>query len=199
MIVKPVLGDWEIPNIESIRSLESRSFVELPVPGKGGNLFQDMNAEPVRIAISGSLFGDEKRDTFLETLREKFTEGEPVTFVADIITATSVQYVVIEQLFIEENANVPDQTNYQLIIRESPPPPPSTSALGDLDAGLLDGVDGLLDSVTGALDVIDGIPSIPNLQDPTAPLADALNEVGAAVSELSGAVSAITDLFGGSD
>ena len=39
MKVKPLLGDWEIPRIESIRAAERRSLVELPVPGRVGSLF----------------------------------------------------------------------------------------------------------------------------------------------------------------
>ena len=98
MNVKPMLGDWEIPRIASIQTLEHRMFVEMPVPGRVGSLFQDLNTTPTRIAISGSLYGDEARNAFLEALRGKFREGVPVTFVADIVTATEVQYVIIETL-----------------------------------------------------------------------------------------------------
>lgn len=96
MRVKPMLGNWEIPRIESIRALEHRAFVEFPVPGRVGSLFQDTNTAPTRLAITGRLYGDEARDQFLEDLRAKFRAGEPVTFVADITTATEIQYVIIE-------------------------------------------------------------------------------------------------------
>ena len=125
MNVKPVLGDWEIPRIESIQSLEHRSFVELAVPGRTGSLFQDMNTVPARIAISGSLYGDETRNDFLENLRGKFQEGEPITFVGDIVTATEIRYVIIETLEFAESGAGPDQIDYFIVIRESPPPPPA--------------------------------------------------------------------------
>ena len=59
----------EIPRIESIASVEARAFVELPIPGKVGSVYQDMNSAPTRIRIAGSLYGDEARDQFLEEVR----------------------------------------------------------------------------------------------------------------------------------
>ncbi|MBI3953228.1 MAG: hypothetical protein HY330_01800, partial [Chloroflexi bacterium] len=123
MKVKPVLGDWEVKHIESIGALERRSFVELEVPGRVGSLFQDLDAAPTRIAIAGSLQGGAAWDELVE-LRDKFRAGEPVTFVADIVTATEVQYVIIETLLIQESGTRPDQVDYFVVLKESPPPPP---------------------------------------------------------------------------
>ena len=75
MNVKPMLSDWEIPRIASIQTLEHRMFVEMPVPGRVGSLFQDLNTTPTRIAISGSLYGDEARNAFLEALRGEVSGG----------------------------------------------------------------------------------------------------------------------------
>ncbi|MDA8140171.1 MAG: hypothetical protein M0036_16110 [Desulfobacteraceae bacterium] len=195
MNVKPVLGDWEIPHIEAIQSLENRSFVELQIPGRAGSLFQDMNAAPIHIGIWGSLFGDEARNEFLETLREKFNAGEPVTFVADITTATEVQYVVIQTMEMTQNAAHPDQMDYSFVLKESPPPPPPPAGLADIDAGLLDEAGGLLDSVTGALGIIDTLGSIPNFGDPTTPLQESLNQVSGATEGVSGVIDGLRTLF----
>lgn len=196
MNVKPMLGDWEVPNIASIRTLERRAFVELPVPGRVGSIFQDLNSAPARIAIAGSLFGDENRDAFLEEVRGKFKEGIPVTFVADIVTATEVQHVIVETLDFRESARRPDEMHFLVVLRESPPPPPSPNPLGALDAGLgLDAL-GMLDTITGALDVLDGLGSVPDLADPTPPLAGALDGVSAATAGLGDALTPLTDLFG---
>ena len=192
MNVKPILGDWEIPHIESIESLEQRCFVELEIPGRLGSLFQDMHARPIRIGILGSLYGDEKRSEFLETLREKFNAGEPVTFVADITTATEIQYVIIETLTMKENAANPDQLDYQFVLRESPPPPPP-DPLGALDTDLLVEVGDFADMISFALDALDGLP---DLCDPTAPLADTLNGVQDTIGELSVVSSDLETLFG---
>lgn len=195
MKVKPMLGDWEIPRIAAMETLEQRDFVELPVPGRAGSLFQDLNTAPTCVAISGSLFGDEDRDTFLETLRGKYRDGEPVTFTADIVTATDVQYVVIETLFFEENAANPDETFFYILLRESPPPPPP-SALPGLDADLLDVAGDFLDSLSAALDIIDSLGGIPDIGDPTAQLSSALDGVTAATSGLADALTPLTNIFG---
>ena len=199
MIVKPLLGDWEIPNIAGIETLERRELAELEIPGRVGSLFQDLNAAPTRIAIRGSLFSDEKRDEFLQTVREKFRAGEPVTFVADIITATEVQYVLIETMHFAERGETPQETSYFLVLRESPPPPPPPDPLGGLDAGLLDAASGLLDTVTGALDALDALANLPELQDPTPPLQGILDGVSSAVEGLTSVTGAISDLFGGEE
>jgi hypothetical protein len=196
MKVKPMLGDWEIPHIAAIRSAERRAFAELPVPGRAGSVFQDLNAGPVRLAIEGSLYGDEARDDFLEEVRGKFRAGEPVTFVADIVTATEVQYVIVEELRFEESGVRPDQIDYSMVLRESPPPPPPPDPLGGLDAGLLDQAGSFLDSVTGALDALDMLGSIPDLGNPTEPLMGLLDDFGSVTEGLPGIMDSLTSLIG---
>jgi len=193
--IKPVLGDWEIPRIESIRTLERRAFAEFAVPGRAGSLFQDLNTTPTHIVISGSLYGDEARDEFLEELRGKFRDGEPVTFVADIVTATEVQYVIIEALRVQESGSKPDQMDYLFVLRESPPPPLPADPLGSLDAGMLQQAGGFLDTVTGALDVIDTLGTIPDIGDPTPPLTTALDGVRTAAPDIDAVADALGGLF----
>jgi hypothetical protein len=196
MSVKPVLGDWEVPNIQSIQSSEQRNFVELDIPGRVGSIFQDMNTDPTDIAICGSLYGDEARSEFLQELRGKFHEGEPVTFVGDIVTATEVQYVIIETLQFEENGLNPDQLEYYIRIKESPPPPPPPDPFGAIDTDLLDQAGGFLDSVTGALDMLDALGNVPDFANPVPPLSSSLDEAGSAVSGVSDAVGSLNALFG---
>jgi hypothetical protein len=196
MRVQPLLGDWEVPHIAAIETLERRELAELEIPGRVGSLFQDLNAAPTRIALRGSLFGDEKRDEFLGTVREKFRAGEPVTFVADILTATEVQYVLIETMHFAEHGVAPDELSYFLVLRESPPPPPPPDPLGGIDTGLLDQAGSLLDSVAGALDALDALGSVPELQDPTPPLRGILDGVSTALEGLGAVTGALTELFG---
>jgi hypothetical protein len=191
--VKPVLGGWEIPHIESIGSLEQRSFAELEVPGKTASLFQDLAATPTRIVVTGSLYGDEDRDTFLDEVRTKFRAGEPVTFVADILTATEVQYVVIETLRFDQSAGRPDEVEYLIAVRESPPPPPPPGP--SLDDALVDQAGAFADSVTGALSAIEGA-SVPDFGDPTPPLQGTLDGLNGALGGLAGVPDQLTELFG---
>lgn len=196
MNVKPLLGDWEIPRIALLQSVERRAFAELATPGRVGSLFQDLNSAPTVVAIHGTLYGDEARDEFLNEVRSRFKAGAPVTFVADILTATDVQYVVIETLHFQESGVRPDQTDYWIRLRESPPPPPPPDPLGGLDAGLLDQAGSFLDSVTGALDIIEALGNIPDLSDPTPPLQNALTQVEAATAGLSDVADALRGLLG---
>ena len=193
---KPVLDGWEIPRISTIQTVERRSMVELAVPGMTGSLYQDLNSTPARIAITGSLYSDDVRDQFLNDLRGKYKAGDPVTFVADIVTATEVQYVVIDELRMEEKAGTPDEMTYWLALRESPPPPPPPDPLGGLDSGLLDKAQGLVDSAAGALDAITKLGSLPDLKDPTPPLKGTLDGVKSITGGLSGVGGGLKDLFG---
>ena len=196
MAVKPVLGDWEIPRVAMMRTAEARKFAELPVPGRQGSLFQDLNAEPTLVEIAGSLFADEERSEFLTTVREKFRAGEPVTFVADITEATDIQFVVIDSMRFEQRADRPDEVSYHLTLRESPPPPPPPDPLGGIDTSLLDEAAGFVEGVTDALDALDALANLPDFSDPTALLGGTLDKVTSALGGLSDVSGAITDLFG---
>lgn len=196
MNVRPMLGEWEVPRLAAIQALEERVFAELPVPGRTGSLFHDLNTAPTRLLLRGSLYGDEARSEFLSTVREHFQAGEPISFVADIVTATEVRFVLIESLYVEESAERPDELEYEIAIRESPPPPPPADPLGALDLELLDQATSFLDSVTGALDVIGSLESIPDIGDPTPPLRSALEGVTAAAEGLDAVVTTLHTLLG---
>lgn len=196
MSLKPMLGDWELPRVTQLETLEERALVELSVPGRAGNVYQDLNRMPTRIYIAGSVFGQDAGQEFLASVREKYLAGDPLTFVSDIVAGTDVQYVVVQSLHIQSNALQPDQIDYTLWLAESPPPPPPSSLLGDIDAGLLDQAGSLLDSAMGALDALEALGSVPNLSDPTVPLSGTLDDTSSAMDQLGGAGAAIKGLFG---
>lgn len=195
MRVQPMLGDWVVPRIHTLETLEVRTFTELPRAGANGSLFHDLAGEPIRVLIAGSLHGDEARETALTDVRERFRAGEPLTFVADIVTATDVQYVLIEELRVAERATSADETDYRMVLVESPPPPPPPDPLGGIDTGLLDAAAGLVDDVTGALDAIDAL-SVPDLADPTTGLRDVLDGTARALGALDDATGPLAELFG---
>lgn len=196
MKAKPILDKWEIKGIEGITSLENRKLAEHSVPGKTGNVFQDLGSKPTEITITGSLHGDDVRDGFLQEVRKRYKAAQPVTFVADITTATEIKYVVIKDLQFLEKANDPDHFKYKIVLDESPPPPPPPNPAGAIDADLSDLADGFPDDVLGALDAIDMLGSVPEFQDPTPPLQGTLDGVKSAVDELGKLTPALTDLFG---
>ena len=188
---------------------DSVAVATFPTPGRRVEYRGDVaiagvpgTAAPVVLAFTdtegsatGSLFGDERRDEFLEAVRGKFREGVPVTFVADIVTATEVQHVIVETLEFRESARRPDETHYLIVLRESPPPPPAGNPLGAIDTSLLAEAGGFLDTITGALDVLDGLGSVPDIADPTPPISGALDGVTAATSGVGDALAPLTGIF----
>lgn len=196
MSVKPMLGDWEIPRVAFMRTDEARRFAEQPIPGRAGNVLQDLNAAPLVLEIAGSIFAEEERNEFLQSVREKFRAGEPLTFVADITAATDLQFVVVEAMRFEESATLPDQISYYLRLRESPPPPPPPNPLGALDTSLLDEAGAFIDDVGGVLDALDALANIPDFSDPSALLGGTLDGVTAALDNLAKLDGRLIDLFG---
>lgn len=192
-----MLGDWEIPRVADMQTLEQRSLVELAVPGQVGSLYQDMNSLPMQVSIAGSLFGGEANNEFLGQVREKYQAGEPVTFVSDIVTGTELQYVLIETLAFQINAKSPGQLDYLMTLKESPPPPPPSSSgfLDGLDTSLLDEAGALVDSVSGALDALDALGDLPDFGDPSGPLESTLKEVDGIMTDLGDIASSLGDLF----
>lgn len=197
MSLIPMLGDWELPRVTRLETLESRALVELDIPGRAGNLFQDLNRAPTEIVVEGSIFGETAGLDFLTAVREKYLAGEPLTFVSDIATGTEIQYVLVRQLHIQAAASLPEQIDYSVWMVESPPPPPPSDILGGIDSGLLDAAAGMLDTALGALDALEALGSVPNLSDPTKPLSGALDEVKGAVGQLGQVGAALGGIFGG--
>jgi hypothetical protein len=195
MIVRPMLGEWELPSVERVELVESRRLARLGVPGLVGDLHQDLGTQSLTVAISGSLHGDERRSDLLTKLQEAFLAGEPLPFVADIVESSELEDVVIVSFEVVESADRHGDTHYRILLRQyvEPPPPPSgipalpddmLARLEDLAAGLLDAMDlpGLLADVPALTDPTEAIrPALDSLRDTVAavpaalgPLADAL-------------------------
>jgi hypothetical protein len=196
MLVRPMIGSWEVPRIAHVAAAESRRLAVLPVPGLSGDLHQDLGRSAMVVEISGALYGDEARDAFLKDLREKYLAGEPVSFVADIVKESELEQVLIESFELEEDAGRPDQFFYSLRLREytEPPEPPGIGAdLGlDLDADLsLDALSGL-----DLLDLPNLMPGVPELGDMLAPLKPAAEELKAQLSKAGDVLTPLRDLLG---
>jgi len=190
-----MLGDFELPRVTRLETLEARDFVELPVPGRAGSLFQDLNRQPTRIVIEGSIFGAQGGLDFLSAVREKYVAGEPMTFTSDIVTGTELQYVLLQQLHVQAEASAPDQIDYVVWLAECPPPPPPAGLLAGIDTGLLDAAAGMLDDAMGALDALAALGSVPELSDPTTPLAGIAEGAGSAISAVGGLATGLRDLL----
>lgn len=196
MTVTPMIGDWEVPRTALMRTDQVRKLAEHRVPGREGSVFQDLGADPVTIDIAGSVFSEEERSGFLDAARERFAAARPMTFVADILRATDIQYVMIENLVVEEHATRPDEIAYRMTLRESPPPPPPPDPFGAIDSDLLDQAGGFIDGVTDALDAVAALGDIPDFTDPSSLVGGATDEAAALIDGIGSVGPAIQSLFG---
>jgi hypothetical protein len=187
MLVRPMIGRWEVPRVEGISSRESRRLAVIAVPGLSGDLHQDLGRDALEVELFGSLSGDQARDDFLKELRGQFLAGEPVDFVADIVNEAELEQVLIAAFVLEEGAERPDEFRYRLVLREytEPPEPPGLADDFGLD------VDGLLDlDVDLGLDLLDlagmlgDVPQIGDLLAPIEPAAQGLKDALAGASAL---------------
>jgi hypothetical protein len=204
MNIKPMIGELEIPGLQRIGADQKRRIIDIPVPGLEGGLSQDLGSESIIIVVEGSLAQDEARDGFLESVREMYDAGEPVDFVADIVTATEVFEILIESISVREVAGTESPFSYRLTLRQYVPPPEPTS-----DNGFGDGFPGLdelgpdldlgLDIEAGSLFDMMEIPdllSIPDFGDPSPPLSTAMEGVRSSMGALDGISGALDSLFG---
>jgi hypothetical protein len=177
VIITPMLGDWEVPRIESIRTLESRRIATLGVPGLLGDLQQDLGTDSLVVELCGSLHGDQARDDALTALREKFRAGEPVDFVADIVTATELEQVLILSLDTIEGNDAAEGTRYRIVLREYVEPPAPPTPIDDLGADLDAELDLLAELGLDGLELPDLLGAIPSVGNPVEPMRPALKSV----------------------
>jgi hypothetical protein len=192
--ITPMLGDVELRTVQNIATVERRALVEHRVPGMAGSAFQDLGRPSTSIKLEGILFGEESR-TGLESLRTKLQAAEPVSFTADIATATDIIDVLIEDLRVVEVAGRPDTFLYQIVLRESPPPPPSVDPLAALNADILGDAQDLFDQAAGLADVLNTLGNVPSFGDPTEQIGSILDQFGSATGGMSDTLSPLGELF----
>ncbi len=196
MLVRPMIGGWEVPCIEAIRSVEARRLAVLPVPGLSGDLHQDLGRGAMAVEIAGSLSGDEARDGFLKEVRERFLAGEPVDFIADIVTDSDLERVLIETLRFEEAAERPGDFRYRIVLREytEPPEPPGLGAGFGLEVDADLGLD--VDLGLDLLDLPGLLADVPDIGDLLSPVKAAAAELKDALSKAGGLFQPLDDLLG---
>ncbi|MGR9052520.1 MAG: peptidoglycan-binding protein [Gammaproteobacteria bacterium] len=124
MAAKPMLDDIELQLVQRIEAEDGETLARHGVPALEGDFLQDLGRRANRIRLTGVMIGAEVAEA-LNTLREKFKNAEPLSFVADIATATEVDQVLIEELGIRDLAGKPERFEYALTLREYIPPPPT--------------------------------------------------------------------------
>src|SRR6266478_6799340 len=122
MPAKPMLGDVELQLVQEIDAEEEQVLAQHSVPALEGDFLQGLGRRAERVTLTGVITGPEAGDG-LKSLREKFRGAAPVSFVADIATATKVDKVLIEEMDVRELAGKPERFEYGFALREFIPPP----------------------------------------------------------------------------
>jgi len=180
--MRPMLDDIELPHVQEIRSVEKRVLAEHKPPGMQGSLLQNMGRRPLRLLLSGVKTGTDVLD-FVEQLDDKFKEGEPMSFVADIVTDAEIEQIVIEDLKWQELAGKPQRYAYVLVLREyiEPTEPEDASVL---DTDISDAAQGLMDDLIDGLDLGLDLPTgLDQFVSPLSDLLGRLQEFRAAIDE----------------
>jgi hypothetical protein len=162
-----MIDEWQVQGIEQVHTLEARRIARLQVPGLSGDLQQDLGRRAARVCIEGSLCAADARDSFLNTLYEKFSAAAPVPFVADIVEGTRLDAVLIEAFDLSEVNDAADAFRYRIVLVEYVQPNQSNQASdgqetdinteidqqaqNDLDAADATGVSGTPELGTAAL------------------------------------------------
>jgi hypothetical protein len=197
VIVRPVIGEWEVPSIERIGTLEGRRVARLAVPGLLGDIQQDLGASSLTVEICGSLHGDEARDTFLEKLRESFRAGDPVSFAADITNASELDRVLVDELELAEVNESASSFRYRIVLREYVEPPEPPPAIDDLGADLGGELDGLASLGLDGLSLPDLLAPLPDISNPVPPVRPALQAVQSATAQVPALLDGLRKTFTG--
>jgi hypothetical protein len=175
--------------------VEGRRLARLSVPGLVGDLHLDLGRHSLAVEIVGSLHGDAERDDFLAKVREPFNAGQPLAFVADIVSATELEQVLIEGLELQESNDSADSFRYAVRLMQYVEPPEPPSPIDELGADLGPELDLLADLGLDGLELPSLLGDIPSIGDPTPPLREALAGVRSAVTPLTDALSALGEAF----
>lgn len=184
MIVRPMLGEWELPCVERVDLLEARRLARLGVPGMVGDLHQDMGTHSLTVAITGSLEGDQRRADLLSSLQEAYLAGDPLPFVADIVESSELEKVVIVSFEVAETREEHGDTHYRIVLRQYVEPPPPPAGMPELPDDILADLADLAGSIMDAMDLPGLLGDIPSLADPTVAIKPAMESVQAAVGQV---------------
>jgi hypothetical protein len=167
------------------------------VPGLLGDIQQDLGAASLTVEICGSLQGDEARDDFLQSLRESFRAGDPVSFAADITNAAELDQVLIDELLLEEVNDSADGFHYRIVLREYVEPPAPPAPVDDLGADLGGDLDGLASLGLDGLNLPDVLGGLPDISNPVPAVQPALSAVQSGTAQVPDLLNGLKSVFTG--
>jgi DNA circularisation protein N-terminus len=187
------LGGIKLNRVHRIVTLEQADLISHRIPGKQGNITQDLGRDSVRLQIYGIFYGAANASKDLEALRKIYKQRQPVDFVAEIVGQAYFSQVIIEQFEVSQLAGEPEQFSYKLAIAESPIEAKLTAS-PNLDAKIELEANNLINIAT-IPDVL-ALGSLPEITNPIEPLRGALEPVKAATQNLNAATEGLKAIFG---
>lgn len=188
------LAGIKLKKVHKISTIEQAALVYHRVPGREGNLVQNLGRDSVQLQIEGIFYGaTAKRD--LEKLRSVYKQRQPVDFLAEITGQAYFGQVILDQFQVDQSAQYPNQFSYILIVSEyavSPKSAEIATDIADVDANILAEAENFMDIAT----LPDLLGSVPEINNPIQPLSNALADVEKATKTLSTATEGLKTLFG---
>jgi hypothetical protein len=151
MIMRPMLDDLELPQVQEITTLDQRVLAEHKIPGMPGSLLQNLGRRPGRLTLWGVATGPQALD-FIQKLDEKFRAATPVPFTADIVKDAEIEQMLIEDLKLQDLAGKPERFAYILTLREFIEPVEPEEA-GLLDESIVDEAQNLTEDLVEGLNI----------------------------------------------
>ncbi|HBL11930.1 MAG TPA: hypothetical protein DD379_11075 [Cyanobacteria bacterium UBA11162] len=183
----------QLHRVHKIVTLEQANLVYHRVPGRDGNVVQNLGRDSVKLQIEGIFYGS-KAQADLEALRKVYKQRQPVDFLAEIVGQAYFSQVILERFEVEQLADYPDQFSYSLTIAEYVAPPQSASDTAAVDAAISQQAQSFMDVATLPDAISTG--SLPNLTNPVEPLKEALTPIKEATEKLKSATESLTSIFG---
>lgn len=179
--MQPMLDDLALPQVQVIRTYDKRMLAEHRAIGMDGSYLQNMGRKPACLMLAGIASGPDAL-AFVEQLDDKFNEGNPVSFITDIIKDSEIEEMLIDDFKLEELAGKPNRFAYMLTLREHIEPiEPETVAV--LNASILDDASSLLEDLVAGLDLSLDFPTgLEQFLDPLAGLLTRLQQFNESVN-----------------
>lgn len=188
------LAGIKLKKVHKISTIEQAALVYHRVPGREGNLVQNLGRDSVQLQIEGIFYGATAKGD-LEKLREVYKKRQPVDFLAEITGQAYFGQVILDQFQVDQSAQYPNQFSYILIVSEYAVSLKSAAIatdIPDVDANILAEAENFMDIAT----LPDLLGSVPEINNPIQPLSNALADVQKATKTLSTATEGLKKLFG---
>lgn len=174
--MRPMLDDIALPQVQTLRLRDARALAEHRAPRMQGSYFQNMGRHATAILVAGVASGPGARQAMAD-VTARFDAGEPVPFIADIVTDAEIEQVLIDDFRTREMAGKPDRYAYALVLREYQEPV-EPEAVGLLDDDILGEAEGLLDDLVDGLDLLpDFATGLERFVEPLGGLLERLREL----------------------